>query len=210
MTGSSIGTRLVIIVSLMIGGVGLAAPAQAKAAATRAAAAKKAATVDWVNAKLTLPWTAARLQDGTSCPSGRLQFVGLGPASPTTGSAGRDGLTYYLQVVATADVTGDGRADTVIRLTCADDQNDENRMSWLYLYTVKRNKPVLLDFITASDAQVNAEYGVLTVQARPGAIDVTEFVRTLPDLIPRTFSWDCHRLTVDQPLPLHPEADIAP
>lgn len=198
MIRSAIVARLAAAGTVMIASLGLAAPVQA------------APTFDWVNAKLTLPWSAAALQDGTSCPGGRLKFIGQGPASPTTGLVHRDGLTYYLQTVTAADVTGDRRVDTVIRLTCTDDQNDENGMSWLYLYTVKQNKPVLLDFITTSDAQVNALYLVLTVEARLGAIDVTEFVRTLPDLIPRTFTWHCHRLTADRALPLYPEADLAP
>lgn len=154
-----------------------------------------------------LPWTAP-LPDGGDCPGGRLKFTNLGPATPNQRSATKNGFTYYVHPIDTADVTGDGRPDTVVRLACFD--GFVNQASWFYLYTVSGKKPVLLDFVTGSDERGNADYAVLAADARPGAVDVTEFVRGEPELIPRTFTWDGATLTADRPLPRFPEADIAP
>jgi hypothetical protein len=83
-------------------------------------------------------------------------------------------------------------------------------MGCYYLYTVRQNRPVLLDFMTSSDERPNADYAVLGVDAGRGRIDVTQFVRGLTDLVPRTFTWTGHQLVADQPLALHPDADVAP
>jgi hypothetical protein len=173
-----------------------------------AAPAQAAKPYDWPNTKLTLPWTSAPLHDGQSCPGGRLQFTEIGESTPGIGLASQAGFTYTIHVVDTADVTGDRRPDTVLRLACSDGHEDQ--MAWLYLYTVRHNKPVLLDFMTSSDERVNADYLLLSVDASRGRIDVTESVRVLPDLIARTFTWTGRELVADQPLPLYPEADIAP
>jgi hypothetical protein len=188
--------RLLVALTAVGASICLAAPAQA------------AKPYDWPNTALTLPWTSAPLHDGQSCPGGRLRFTAIGESTPGVGLASQAGFTYTLQVVDTADVTGDRRPDTVVRLACSDGRED--MMGWLYLYTVRHNRPVLLDFMTASDERVNADYVVLGVEAGRRRIDVTEYVRVLPDLVARTFAWTGRELVADQPLPMHPEADIAP
>ena len=165
------------------------------------------AAVDWTNARITLPWTAAPLSESTACPGGRLKFTALGDATPDVGTATRGGFTYYVHVLDAADVTRDGGTDTVLRLACNDGRD---HMGWLYLYSASHRRPVLLDFVTSSEENVNAEYAVLAVDARPGAVEVVEFVRGLPELVTRTFTWDGDELVADQPLPQHPEADAAP
>jgi hypothetical protein len=173
-----------------------------------AAPAQAAKPYDWPNTELALPWASAPLHDGQSCPGGRLRFTAIGESTPGVGLASRAGFTYIIQVVDTADVTGDRRPDTVVRLACNDGHDDQ--MAWLYLYTVRHHKPVLLDFMTSSDERINADYLLLGVEARRGRIDVTESVRLLPDLVARTFTWTGRELVADQALPLHPEADVAP
>jgi hypothetical protein len=171
--------------------------------------AHAAQSFDWRNATINLPWTTASLPDGAACPGGRVRFTDLGEATPDQGQATRDGFTYYVQVLATADVSGDGQPDTVIRFTCNDGPSD-NQMGWYYLYTARHNKPVLLDFITSSDERANPDYAVLSISARIGAVDVTQFVLGYPELVSRTFAWSGGHLTADRPLPLYPEADTAP
>jgi hypothetical protein len=65
--------------------------------------------------------------------------------------------------VDTADVTGDRNPETVVRLACSDGHQDH--MGWYYLYTVRHNRPVLLDFMTSSDERVNTDYAVHGVDA---------------------------------------------
>jgi hypothetical protein len=192
----SIHRRLFVALVAAGASICLAAPAQA------------AKPYDWPNTKLSLPWVSAPLHDGQSCPGGRLQFTAIGESTPGVGVTSQAGLTYTIQVVDTADVTGDRRPDTVVRLACSDGGQDQ--MGWYYLYTVRHNKPVLLDFMTSSDERANADYAVQGVDASRGRIDVTQYVRTLTDLVPRTFSWTGRELVADQPLPLHPEADVTP
>jgi hypothetical protein len=190
-----------LLVALIAAGatICLAAPAQA------------AKPYDWTNAKLTLPWASAPMQHGQSCPGGRLQFTAIGESTPDVGLASRDGFTYTIHVVDTADVTGDRRPDTVVRLACHDGRDGlQDQMGWYYLYTVRHNRPVLLDFMTSSDERANADYAVQGVDASHGRIDVTQYVRVLPDLVARTFTWTGRELVADQPLPPYPEADIAP
>jgi hypothetical protein len=193
--GRLVGTATVA--ASMVASICLATPAQA------------APSFDWVNARITLPWTTAPLPDGTLCPGARLKFTGIGESTPSVGLATKGNFSYVLQVLPSGDVTGDGKTDTVIRLACTDAQL-ENGMSWVYLYTTKHNKPVLLDFITASDDRANVDFLVYEVVLRLGEIDVTQGVRGLSEFVVRTFSWDGSQLTADRPLPLFPEADIAP
>jgi hypothetical protein len=189
--------RIAVAAAVVAGSLCLGGPAQA------------AQSFDWRNATINLPWTAAALPDGADCPGGRVHFTDLGDASPTVGEGTRQGFTYYVDVLGMADVTGDGKPDTVIRFACKDGPSD-NEMAWDYLYTVRHNRPVLLDFITSSDERANSNYLVLSTGARLGAVDVTEFVRGYAGLVSRTFGWTGDQLTADQPLPIYPEADTAP
>lgn len=52
-------------------------------------------------------------------PGARLQFTAIGESAPGPGLASQAGFTYAIQVVDTADVTGDRRPDTVVRLVAA-------------------------------------------------------------------------------------------
>jgi hypothetical protein len=189
--------RIAVAACVVAGSLYLGQPAQA------------APSFDWRNATINLPWTAAPLPDGRACPGGRIQFTDLGDATPDQGAAMRRGFTYYVHVLGTADVTGDGKPDTVIRFACNDGPSD-NQMGWYYLYTMRHKRPVLLDFITSSDEQANSNYAVLSTSARLSAVDVTHFVRGYAELVSRTFVWNSDHLTADRPLPIYPEADTAP
>lgn len=199
MNARSIVYRLAVAAAVVaVGSLGLAAPALA------------APAFDWPNARIDLPWTAATLSDDSVCPGGRVRFTEVGPASPDTGQAERAHLTYLVQVVGTADVTGDGRADTVVRFACRNNQTGAAE-GWFFLYTV-RQRPVLVDYITSSDEQANAEWAVMSIGVRPGAVDVTQVIRSTNgfEFVDRTFTWTGTELVADQPLPIHPEADTAP
>jgi hypothetical protein len=189
--------RIAVAAGVVAGSLCLGGPAHA------------AQSFDWRNATINLPWTAAPLPDGGTCPGGRVHFTDLGEATPTVGKGTRNGFIYYVDVIGTADVTGDRKPDTVIRFVCNDGPSD-NQMGWYYLYTVRHGRPVLLDFITSSDERANSNYSVLSTSARSGAVDVTEFVRGNAELVSRTFGWNSGHLTADQPLPIYPEADTAP
>jgi len=198
-TRHSIHRRLLVALVAAGASICLAAPAQA------------AKPYDWPNADLTLPWASAPMHDGQSCPGGRLQFTEIGESTPGIGLAAQAGFTYTIHVVDTADVTGDRRPDTVVRLACYDGRDGrQDQMGWYYLYTVRHNRPVLLDFMTSSDERANADYAVQGVDAGRGRIDVTEVVSVLPELVSRTFTWTGRELVADQPLPLFPDADVAP
>lgn len=197
MNARSVAHRLVVAVAATaVGVLGLAAPARA------------AQPFDWPNVTIDLPWTTATLLDGTACPGGRIRFRGLGEVSPNVGEAHRGDLTYTVFVRSTADVTGDGRADTVIRFMCSNQVGVGT--GWHYLYTVARHRPVLLDYITSSDEYGNPQWLVLSIGARRGAVDVTQAVPAASGVADRTFTWTGNELVADRPLPIYPEADTAP
>ena len=74
-------------------------------------------------------------------------------------------------------------------------------------------KPVVRDYLTSTELAANARWTVFSATARPGAVDVTQQVRT-PEgtflLVDRTFRWTRQGFVADRPLPFFPEADAQP
>jgi hypothetical protein len=196
------------IVTVLLLPAGVLAAAPARAATER--------PVNWFDVTLRVPWKAARLPDGTVCPGGRIDFEPSGDGAH--GLAVRNGFLYTVRPVSEADVTGDGRIDTVVALACARAADEpgsflEPGQEWLFLYTVRHGKPVVRDYLTSTELAANARWTVFSATARPGAVDVTQQVRT-PEgtflLVDRTFRWTRQGFVADRPLPFFPEADAQP
>jgi hypothetical protein len=223
MSASAVGKAArVATASLLaiVAAVGLAARADARPATAQpapaqvglpTASAAEPITFDWRSATVTLPWRAAELSDGSRCPGGRITFTPLGPPTEITGIAQRGNYTYYVTVQDTANVTRDGRPDQVVALQC---QRDLAGGIWNYLYSYRevrgQQRPVLRDFVTSSDFDVNADWLILSLHARPGSIAVQQWVRGLEAPVDRVFRWTARGLVPDRPLPLFPQADVAP
>jgi hypothetical protein len=84
---------------------------------------------------------------------------------------------------------------------------------WYYLYSVIGNRPVLRDYLTSADFEAANKWTLLDIDARYGAVAVTQSVAIGDEDVParRTFRWTHHHgLVADKPLPCHTEADLAP
>ena len=211
---------------------GMAAPAAAQPAKPEAPAGTAApkpplstsrtpASFDWKNATLDTPWHFARLRDGTRCPSGRVTFKDVAPGESDYGSVRQGRATLLVRKVDTADVNRDGRPDTLVHFLCQRTNKDVG-FSYYYVYSFTKvrgyhgsfrgYRPEVLDFVTSSDFASNGQWSIQTIDARYGAVDVSQWVRARRSItVDRTFRWSNRRgLVANRPLPIHPEADRAP
>lgn len=210
--------------TLALGAVGglAAAPASAAPAAKQAppplTTTTNPARYVWQSATVDLPFRAARLPNGSTCPGGRLTFKQLPEPSGQYGTVVRGSYRYYLRLRGTADVNRDGKKDYLVGITCQKGQSDVGA-EWDYVYTFKpvsvvrhvvRYRPFVLDYVTSSDFAANAKWSVLSIKARTGAVDVQQFVRGLRTPVNRTFKWTRSGLVPNRKLPLYPQADVAP
>ncbi|SHN48135.1 hypothetical protein [Cryptosporangium aurantiacum] len=208
----AVAFALAVAGGLGLGGLGLMSPAAAASApASSGAPTAQRITFDWRSATVKLPWRSAKLSDGSRCPGGWVTFKPLPPPTESTGVARRGPFTYSVSVRDTADVTRDGRPDQVIHLTCQRGLAG-NSLDYLYSYRQVRGhqRPVLRDFVTSSDFDVNADWLILSLDARFGSIAVQQFVRGLDAPVDRVFRWTRRGLIPNRPLPLFPQADVAP
>jgi hypothetical protein len=176
------------------------------------------ARFSWQNATIDLPWRAARLPNGSTCPGGRLKFKQLPEPTTQYGTVVRGGYRYYIRPLGTADVNRDGKKDDLVGITCEKGSTDVGA-EFYYVYTFKpvsvvrhavRYRPFVLDYVTSSDSAANAKWSALSRSPRTGAVDVVQVVRGLPKPVARTFSWTRFGLVPNRKLPLYPQADVAP
>jgi hypothetical protein len=216
-----------VVVAAATSGAAISAPAAAAPTPDPGAPAQQSLTAsrtpekfDWTKATLDVPWTAARLPDGSRCPGGRMSFRPVAPGESDYGIAKRGRYTIYVRKIDTADVTRDGRPDQLIHFMCQKGSTDIG-YSWYYVYSFKKvrgyhgsatHRPYVRDYVTSADFAANAKWVVLGIDARYGAVDVKQWVdgaRRNP--VSRVFRWSDRRgLVASRPLPVHPEADRAP
>jgi len=166
-------------------------------------------TYDWANSPLDLPFSGASVAvepNGQSCPRVRANFHG--------GEASASGCTYAIQTFGNpvGDLNGDGVKDVVVEISA----KRSLRNAWLFAYTIRANKPVLIGFVTGAfvpNPDPNKAYDVETIERRysGGQLSIDQF--TLVDgnhqMITRTFSWNGSRFVPSQPSPVA-RTDVRP
>ncbi|MFI5952183.1 hypothetical protein [Cryptosporangium sp. NPDC051539] len=197
-----------------------ARPSTPAAAQPPLSSSSRPTNFDWTKATIDLPWTAARLPDGSHCGGGRLTFAPVAEGESDWGTATRGRYTYLVRGLEFADVNRDGPKDQLVQFICQKTGTDVGFV-YYFVYSFRGKhvyrthytfRPVVRDFVTSADFAANAKWVVLDIHPRTGAVDVTQYVRgKRPVTVDRTFRWTArHGLIAGRPLPYHPEADRAP
>lgn len=164
-----------------------------------------AATFDWTNATLPLPFSGPVPDPGGgTCPTGTVTFANgtahLGACKYT--------ISQFQPTAATGDLDGDGNTDILLGIDAG--RSDWN--SWMYAYTLRDGKPALLGFVTAlvlkdpASGMIQVLSGV-TITGHTVSLSQM-YYKTFPTQ-KRTFTWSGGRLVPDA-APHDPAADKRP
>jgi hypothetical protein len=143
---------------------------------------------------------------GGTCPTGTVTF--------SNGKASKGGCHYEITQMqaqaAVGDVNGDGIQDILQGIKV--DKGSSWDM-WMYVYTVKNNKPVLVGFVTAGNLTGSAATGSVMAINVPrlanGKVSIEQDYSKLAQSQKRTFSWNGSRF-VPSKAPLEARADARP
>ncbi|TQS44087.1 hypothetical protein [Cryptosporangium phraense] len=212
--------RLAVVLVVVAASLGAVAAPAAASPQPPLSSSSRPTNFHWNSATLDVPWTAARLPDGSRCGGGRLTFAPIGLDDTSWGSATRGRFTYEVRGLGFADVNRDGSVDQLVEFACSKTGTDVGfNYYYVYSFTGKHLyrthysfRPFVRDYVTSADFAASAKWAVLDIRVRTGAVDVTQWVRGKRGVtVHRTFRWHPRRgLIANRPLPFHPEADVAP
>jgi hypothetical protein len=162
-----------------------------------------AATFDWTNATLPLPFGGPVADGGgTTCPTGTVTFV------KSVGHLGACSyqISQFQPTAATGDLDGDGNTDILLAIDVG------HRNSWMYAYTVRGGKPALLAYVTAlilTTPSSDTIQLVNDVTISGHTLSVSQMYYKAGVTQKRTFTWSGGRLVPDA-APHDPAADKRP
>ncbi|WP_344647034.1 hypothetical protein [Cryptosporangium japonicum] len=201
-------SRVIALVAAVVGALAALTPSAAVGDQPPPSDTSTPSTFAWGAAVIDLPWTAAALPDGATCPGGRIAFTANG-GNPQSGAATAGDHRYTITLVETVDVSADDAREAIVKLGCYDDAKGVSS-EFYYLYYWHDDRPEVRDYITATRNFAGGRHLVKLVDGQLGSISLKQTDSTEPRTYSRTFTWTADGLVPDAPFAPFPAIDTAP